>query len=80
MPNLNAALGVAQLEQVPAFLHSKRQLAEQYASFFAADSATDVVFREILPRVAMQTIGCAALNWQIKPSVMCSWTLPTSKA
>jgi len=56
MPNLNAALGVAQLEQVPVFLHSKRQLAEQYASFFAADSATDVVFRKA-PE------GCHANYW-----------------
>jgi perosamine synthetase len=30
MPNLNAALGCAQLEQLPDFLAAKRQLAERY--------------------------------------------------
>jgi perosamine synthetase len=30
MPNLNAALGCAQLEQLPAFLRAKRVLAERY--------------------------------------------------
>ena len=31
MPNLNAALGVAQLEQLPIFLEHKRRLADRYA-------------------------------------------------
>lgn len=34
MPNLNAALLVAQLEQLDTFLKNKRELAEQYAKFF----------------------------------------------
>lgn len=34
MPNLNAALGLAQLEQLPAFLDSKRKTAQAYATFF----------------------------------------------
>jgi len=34
MPNLNAALLVAQLEQLEKFLTFKRQLAKEYASFF----------------------------------------------
>jgi perosamine synthetase len=34
MPNLNAALGCAQLEQLPSFLASKRCLAEKYAEAF----------------------------------------------
>jgi perosamine synthetase len=34
MPNLNAALGCAQLEQLPGFLASKRRLAEKYAQAF----------------------------------------------
>ena len=34
MPNLNAALGCAQLEQLPAFLLAKRQLAERYLNAF----------------------------------------------
>jgi dTDP-4-amino-4,6-dideoxygalactose transaminase len=34
MPNLNAALGLAQLEQLPQFLESKRQIAKAYNNFF----------------------------------------------
>ena len=34
MPNINAALGLAQLEQMPKFIESKRKLAEKYSSFF----------------------------------------------
>jgi perosamine synthetase len=34
MPNLNAALACAQLEQLPDFISSKRQLANNYMSFF----------------------------------------------
>lgn len=34
MPNINAALGCAQLEQLDSFLSSKRQLAEAYAKAF----------------------------------------------
>jgi perosamine synthetase len=35
LPNLNAALGCAQLEQLPGFLAAKRQLADAYRSAFA---------------------------------------------
>ncbi len=35
MPNLNAALGCAQMEQLPGFLATKRKIAEQYAQFCA---------------------------------------------
>jgi perosamine synthetase len=35
MPNLNAALGCAQLEQLPAFLEAKRALATRYADAFS---------------------------------------------
>jgi aminotransferase in exopolysaccharide biosynthesis len=34
LPNINAALGCAQLEQLPQFLTAKRALAKQYANFF----------------------------------------------
>lgn len=34
MPNINAALGLAQLEQISGFLTSKKKLAQQYAAFF----------------------------------------------
>jgi aminotransferase in exopolysaccharide biosynthesis len=36
MPNLNAALGCAQLEQLPGFLQAKRRLYQQYAAAFTA--------------------------------------------
>lgn len=34
MPNINAALGLAQLEQLPKFLESKRKIAKEYEKFF----------------------------------------------
>lgn len=34
MPNINAALGCAQMEQLPKFLVSKRDLAQKYYHFF----------------------------------------------
>jgi perosamine synthetase len=34
MPNLNAALGLAQLEQLSGFIDNKRGLAKEYAEFF----------------------------------------------
>lgn len=34
MPNLNAALGVAQLEKLPIFLEKKRELAKKYKELF----------------------------------------------
>lgn len=38
MPNLNAALACAQLEQLAGFLIEKRKLAETYGSFFASEN------------------------------------------
>lgn len=35
LPNLNAALGCAQMESLPAFLQQKRIIAQQYQAFFA---------------------------------------------
>ncbi|MEN2400309.1 LegC family aminotransferase [Flavobacterium sp. MC2016-06] len=37
MPNLNAALACAQLEQLNSFLENKRKLAKEYESFFASN-------------------------------------------
>ncbi len=45
MPNLNAALGVAQLERLDAFLDAKRALADRYRNAFA-DIAGVEVFTE----------------------------------
>ena len=43
MPNLNAALGCAQLEQLPAFLASKRVLAERYIDYFKGGDLQPIV-------------------------------------
>ncbi|MGE7991584.1 LegC family aminotransferase [Pseudomonas sp. NPDC089554] len=40
LPNLNAALGCAQLEQLELFIASKRELAERYASHLAGSEFT----------------------------------------
>lgn len=42
MPNLNAALGCAQMEVLASYLVQKRQLAEQYQHFFAGSDFTFV--------------------------------------
>jgi len=41
MPNINAALGLAQLEQLPQFLQSKRKIAESYKEFFSITQPPD---------------------------------------
>jgi len=44
MPNINAAMGCAQMEQLPVFLLSKRQIAKQYEEFFSALHQSDFSF------------------------------------
>ncbi len=46
MPNLNAALACAQMEQLDSFLENKRKLAFKYKSFF---DSTGIHFRTELP-------------------------------
>ncbi len=43
LPNLNAALGCAQLEQLPTFLDSKRALFENYQAAFRTISGVEIV-------------------------------------
>ena len=43
LPNINAALGCAQLEQLPGFLQGKRRLFELYAAAFAEVSRVRLV-------------------------------------
>lgn len=43
LPNLNAALGCAQLEQLSAFLESKRALAQRYIAFFEGTDLQPIV-------------------------------------
>jgi aminotransferase in exopolysaccharide biosynthesis len=47
MPNLNAALACAQLEQLPKFIESKRTLALEYDYFFKSNG---IKFRTELPQ------------------------------
>lgn len=47
MPNLNAALACAQLEQLNSFIENKRSLAQQYNSFFKSQG---ICFRTELPQ------------------------------
>ncbi|QUX94501.1 aminotransferase DegT [Marinomonas sp. CT5] len=43
MPNINAALGCAQMESLPTFLEKKRELAKQYQVFFEGSDFQFVV-------------------------------------
>ena len=43
LPNINAALGCAQMEQLPGFLRSKRALSERYQRLFAQVPGVRVV-------------------------------------
>jgi len=40
LPNINAALGVAQLEQIDSFIDKKRQLAKQYQALLNTEHST----------------------------------------
>jgi dTDP-4-amino-4,6-dideoxygalactose transaminase len=53
MPNINAALACAQLEQLDTFLQNKRELADLYAGFFANRTETFVT----------EPIGTTANYW-----------------
>lgn len=53
MPNINAALGCAQLERLEGFIASKRLLAERYQAFFSETPLTFVVEPE----------GCRSNYW-----------------
>jgi perosamine synthetase len=54
MPNLNAALGCAQLEQLPGFLASKRRLFAQYQARFAQVPGV---------RLVAEPAGCTSNYW-----------------
>ena len=43
LPNLNAALGCAQIESLPEFLKSKQKLAKMYSDFFNNNSSIDFI-------------------------------------
>ena len=54
LPNLNAALGCAQLEQLPGFLRDKRRLFEQYQAAFAKVPGVHLV---------SEPAGCSSNYW-----------------
>ena len=54
MPNLNAALGCAQLERLSSFVDSKRRLADRYASVFDGMSQL---------RFVREPAGCTSNYW-----------------
>jgi perosamine synthetase len=54
LPNINAALGCAQLEQLPDFLERKRQLFQRYRAAFA-----DIAGAHIVEEPA----GCRSNYW-----------------
>jgi len=54
MPNLNAALGCAQLEQLPIFIEAKRTLYERYCETFAGVPHT---------RIMEEPAGCRSNYW-----------------
>jgi perosamine synthetase len=56
MPNLNAALGCAQLEQLEGFLAAKRTLAQRYHQAFADDDRFEVV---------MEPADCRSNYWLV---------------
>ncbi|MEZ0184347.1 LegC family aminotransferase [Flavobacterium oncorhynchi] len=64
MPNLNAALACAQLEQLNDFLENKRKLAREYASFFASNG---IKFRSETPDTkANYWLMCVELESKIE--------------
>jgi perosamine synthetase len=54
MPNINAALGCAQLEQLPDFLAAKRRLFERYQAAFASVTQS---------RLVVEPEGCRSNYW-----------------
>jgi perosamine synthetase len=54
LPNLNAALGCAQLEQLPGFLSEKRRLFDRYRSAFAGVTGV---------RLVAEPAGCRSNYW-----------------
>jgi dTDP-4-amino-4,6-dideoxygalactose transaminase len=69
MPNLNAALACAQMEQLDSFVENKRKLASEYKSFF---DATGIHFRTELPNTkANYWLMCVELeNRRVRDSFL----------
>lgn len=65
MPNINAALGLAQLEQLPKFLESKRKIAQSYKEFFSINQSLNqsILFVDERPNAQSNFwLNCILLN------------------
>ena len=54
LPNINAALGCAQLEQLPGFIDAKRKLHARYLAAFAGIAQA---------RILSEPVGCSSNYW-----------------
>lgn len=61
MPNLNAAMACAQLEQLPSFLINKRELANKYHNFFSNKSEIEFI-NEPKESSSNYWLNCILLN------------------
>lgn len=61
MPNLNAAVACAQLEQLPSILDNKRMLAKEYTSYFANVEGVQHI-KEAEGTKANYWLNCVVLN------------------
>lgn len=66
LPNINAALGCAQLEQLPVMLDRKRQLAARYQQAFAAVEGVEF-FREPANTISNYWLNAIILNADSQP-------------
>lgn len=66
MPNLNAALGLAQLEQISGFLSKKRHLAQRYQAVFA-DCEGVSIFQEAAYATSNYWLNVMLLNEDVSP-------------
>lgn len=72
MPNLNAALGCAQLEQLPGFLRSKRALHEKYGAAFAGLGAVRLVTEPAgsSSNYWLQALKLQSIDMQLRDSIL----------
>jgi len=72
MPNINAALGLAQLEQLNGFLKSKRYLAKEYGEFF--DKTTITYFKEPKDSLSNYWLNCILLKDKLERDAFLKYT------
>jgi perosamine synthetase len=72
MPNLNAALGCAQLEQLPGFLQAKRDLHERYQQAFQKIGGVELIGEPdgCISNFWLQAIRLRAVDMQLRDSIL----------